>query len=53
MDGDVVLVGLGKCGEEWVIHIGVQSTDARIPVRGPNGTPVLAFVQGGVSALEP
>lgn len=44
---DVVMVGVSRCDELQVVAIGVTELRAELPPRGPRGTPVIAFLEGG------
>ena len=47
---DVTMVGFSKCDELYVVVIGVSKRQAELPARGPQGTPVIAFLQSGFRA---
>lgn len=47
---DVRMVGVSTCNGLHVVVIGVKERETEVPARGPRGTPVIAFIQGGFSA---
>lgn len=49
-DDDVRGIGVSRCGATWVVLVGVSDSDVRLPVQGPRGTPVAAYVQPPIVA---
>lgn len=41
----VNMVGLGTCGGQYVIVVGVRERQVEVPAVGPRGTPVIAHLQ--------
>lgn len=42
---DIRMVGVSKCGELHVVIVGVTGAESQVPARGPQGTPIIAFLQ--------
>lgn len=50
-DTGIRLVGQGRCGESWIISVGVEASDVALPPTAPKGTPVLVYLQSEFTPL--